>query len=234
VTAPASVAAAARRRGGPPLSLVAAVSTVLFLVSIPIGIALTDHVLPSPFAGTDSIVRYYEGNRTGVRVIAFLQLGSSLPLAVYAATATAYLRKRQIRVAGTFIALVGGVLSAGALGMSAVTRWVLGETPTDAVDLVRALHALSFVTGGPGSVAPLGLLVAGVAFPGSAFRILDRPTVVAGVVLAALAEVSMVSMLWDGAAFLLPIARFGSMAWLIWAGVAVDRWAGRPLSQPNG
>jgi len=46
VSAVGSVITAARRRGGPPLSLVAVVSTVLFLVSIPVGIALTDHVLP--------------------------------------------------------------------------------------------------------------------------------------------------------------------------------------------
>lgn len=68
-----------------------------------------------------------------------------------------------------------------------------------------ALHDLVFLTGGPGHIVPFGPL--------------PRWLAVAGLVLAVVAEASTLTLLGDAAAYLLPIARFGGLAWLIAAGV---------------
>ena len=80
---------------------------------------------------------------------------------------------------------------------------------------MRPLAGLAFATGGPGAVVFLGLLVAGIAVPAAAGRLPPRPVWIAGIAVAAVAELCMIALLSKPAAVLLPIARFGSLAWLI-------------------
>src|SRR3954451_11532301 len=74
--------------------------------------------------------------------------------------------------------------------------------------LVRALQDLAFLTGGAAHVAFLGLLIAGVAVSGRRTRLLRRHVTVSGLVIAAVAMLSAVSLIWHQAAILLPVARF--------------------------
>jgi hypothetical protein len=74
---------------------------------------------------------------------------------------------------------------------------------------------LDHLAGGPGAVVFLGRLVAGVAVPAAVGRLLPRPVWIAGIAFAAIAELSTIALLSKPAAVLLPIARFGSLAWLI-------------------
>ena len=68
-------------------------------------------------------------------------------------------------------------------------------------------------------MAFFGLLLAGVAVPmmlvGPGFGPASRPLGIAGVVLGAVAELSTLTLLTMGAAFTMPIARFGGLIWLI-------------------
>lgn len=117
------------------------------------------------------------------------------------------------------IALAGGVLSAAMLTGSALLDWVLSRPAVRSeVALVRALHDLSFLTGGVAHVVFLGLLVAGIAVPGLLLRLLPRPIAITGLIIAVLAELSTVSLIWEGAAVLLPLARFPGLLWLVVAG----------------
>jgi hypothetical protein len=61
----------------------------------------------------------------------------------------------------------------------------------------------------------LGLLVAGLAVPAAVGRLLPKPVWIAGIAFAAIAELSTIALLSKPAGVLLPIARFGSLAWLI-------------------
>jgi hypothetical protein len=81
--------------------------------------------------------------------------------------------------------------------------------------VVRPLADLAFATGGPGAIVFLGLLVAGIAVPAAVGRLLPRPVWIAGIAFAAVAELCTIALLSKPAAVLLPIARFGSLAWLI-------------------
>jgi hypothetical protein len=54
-----------------------------------------------------------------------------------------------------------------------------------------------------------------VAVPAALGRLLPRPVWIAGIAFAAIAELSTIALLSKPAAVLLPIARFGSLAWLV-------------------
>ena len=80
------------------------------------------------------------------------------------------------------------------------------------------MHDLSFLTGGPAHVVFLGLLVAGVAVPALLLGLLPRALAVAGLVIAAVAELATLALLWPELSVLVPLARFPGLLWLVVAG----------------
>jgi hypothetical protein len=129
---------------------------------------------------------------------------------------------------GSTIALVGGVLGAALLTLSALVTWVLSRPAVRGeVPIVRALHDLAFLTGGPAHVVFLGLLVAGIAVPALLLGLLPRWLSVVGLVIAVLAELATVALFAESAVVLVPLARFPALLWLAVAGFAVRRRAGR-------
>ena len=205
--------------GGPPLAGLAAVSTALLVTGLIAGTAMAGRTFPSPFDSGASILAYFRGQQGAVRISAFFQFAAAVPLAIYAATVSARLNNLGIRAPGATIAFAGGALAAAFLAISGLVSWTLAQPAVLAsAPLVRALHDLSFAAGGPGSVVPLGLLIAGLAVPAAFGALLPRWLVAAGLILAVVAEVSALSLLTDGFSNLLPVARFAGLAWLITAG----------------
>ncbi|MEV7777677.1 hypothetical protein [Kitasatospora sp. NPDC088351] len=223
----AAVSPPARRQaqGGPPPGVLAVVFTALFLAGLIISTLLADgHPFPSPFGRTDEIVAYFRDHHGAVQASGALQFAAAIPLAVYAATVSARLHRLGVRAPGATIALTGGVLASAFLACCGLVTWALSRPEVlDQPALVRALQYLAFATGGPGHVVPLGLLVAGIAVPGLLARLLPRRLALAGLVVAAVAELAALTLLVDGAAVLLPIARFTGLAWLIAAGFLLPR-----------
>ncbi|SNT27061.1 hypothetical protein SAMN05216276_103178 [Streptosporangium subroseum] len=214
-----------QNEAGPPLGILAVVFTALFLAGIIISTVMAGGVtFPSPFGSSAEILAYFHDHQSAVQVSAFLQFGASVPMAIYAATASARLHNLGIRAPGATIALAGGLLAAGMLALSALFGWVLSrpEVLTESA-VVRALQDLAFVTGGAGHVVFLGLLVAGIAVPGLLAGLLPRPLAFAGLAIAVIAELSTLTLLVSGAAVLLPVARFTSLVWLIAAGFLLPR-----------
>jgi hypothetical protein len=210
--------------GGPPLTGLAAVSTALLLTGVIASSAMAGRPYPSPFDSGASILAYFTSHQNAVKVGAFFQFAAAVPLAIYAATASVRLRNLGIRAPGASIAFAGGALAAAFLAVSGVVSWALAQpTVAASAPLVRALCALSFGAGGPGSVVPLGLLIAGLAVPAAFGALLPRWLVATGLILAVAAEFSSLTLLADGFAYLLPVARFGGLAWLITAGALLPR-----------
>src|SRR5262249_51035 len=162
------------------------------------------------------ILAYFHDHQDAVKVSAFFQFAAAVPLAIYAATASSRLRTLGIRAPGATIAFAGGALAAAFLGISGLLTSTPAQPalppPPASPALVRGLPDLSFAAGGPGSVVPFGLLIAGVAVPAAFGALLPRWLVAAGLAIAVVAEFSALSLLIDGAAYLLPVARFAGLA----------------------
>jgi hypothetical protein len=212
--------AASRRpqQGGPPLVVLASISLILLLGGIGIGVALGG-VPPRPFAAGTSVKDFVVAHPVAVQVAAVGVFASSVPLSIYAATASTRLRQLGVTAPGATIALAGGVLAAGGLGLCALFLWTLSRPEVTASEpLIRALYFLVFLTGGPGHVVVLGLLVAGIAVPSLIVGLLPSPVAWTGLVIAAMAELTTLVLIWPGLGVLLPIARFSALLWLIVAG----------------
>ena len=162
---------------------------------------------------------FFAAHPVAIQAAAVGTFGSSVPLAIYAATASARLRQLGVTAPGATIALAGGILAAGSLALSGLLLWTLSR-PEVTVDepLVRALYFLVFLNGGPAHVVFLGLLIAGVAVPSLILVLLPRWLSWAGLAIAVLAELTTLVLIWPGFDVLLPIARFTGLVWLIAAG----------------
>ncbi|MDT5009886.1 MAG: hypothetical protein QOH57_1503 [Mycobacterium sp.] len=206
------------QQGGPPLVVLASVSLLLLVGGLVIGGAVGG--IPAlPFAAGTSVRDFLAAHPAAIQAAAIGTFGSSVPLAIYAATASARLRQLGVTAPGATIALAGGVLAAGALGLSGLVLWTLSRPEVTADEpLVRALYFLVFLTGGPAHVVALGLLIAGVAVPSLILDLTPRWLAWAGLVIAALAELTTLVLIWPGLDVLLPIARFSGLVWLIGTG----------------
>jgi hypothetical protein len=217
-----------QRHRGPSLLLLAVVLAGLFVGSLVVVAAMTHggH-FPSPHEPTDETNAFLAANRDALRFGAFLQFGASVPLAIFAATASSRLRFLGIEAAGTLITLVGGTLASAMGAFSALAQWSLVQ-PDLGTEATRALHLLAFSTGGPGYIVPFGLLVAGVAVTGGLSRKLPRWVMWSGLLVASVSELSSLSVAFDPALYLLPLARFTGLVWLIVVGALL------PSSRSSG
>jgi hypothetical protein len=217
-------APAGARHRGPSLVAVASVYTALFLASLVVSTALAGEHFPSPFQPEALSLAYFARHADAVRVGAFLQFGAAIPLGIFAATVVSRLRFLGVNVAGGFIALFGGLGASIFLAISALVEWVLSQLGGTAVEAaVRALHLLAFATGGTGHVVMAGLLVAGVSVAGGLSKLLPRWLMWFGLVVAALAELASLSLVFVPATFLLPLARFSAFVWMIGVGVLLPK-----------
>jgi hypothetical protein len=221
--------ASGARHLSPPLLPVAIVYTALFLGSI-VGptLAAGGVHFPSPFGPAALSAAYFAEHAGAVRLAAFLQFGAAVPLGIFTATLVDRLRFLGMKVAGTVIALYGGLAASLFLALSAMAQWVLSQPGVAAeAGAARALHLLAFATGGPGHVVPLGLLLAGASVPALLGRLLPRWLAWLGLALAAVAELSWLSLIFPGAAYLLPAARFPAFVWILAVGALLPPRRGR-------
>ncbi|MGH3633484.1 hypothetical protein [Mycobacterium sp.] len=212
------VRAQRRQQGGPPLALLAIICLGLLFGGLGAGVALGG-VPPLPYGPVDTVWRYISSQPAAVQVIAVAVFGSSVPLAIYAATASARLRQLGVTAPGATIALAGGILAAGALASTGLLGWTLSRPEVGAdVALVRALYYLAFLAGGPAHIVALGLLVAGIAVPGLIVGLLPRPLAWLGLAIAALAELTTLVLIWPVLGVILPVARVSALLWLLVSG----------------
>jgi hypothetical protein len=210
--------AKARQPDGLLLPLAAAAWIGLLFGGLVIGVALGG-VMPLPYGPAAAVQQYVRAQPLAIRVIAVTAFASSLPLVLYAATASARLRRLGVTTAGPTIALAGGTLAAGTLGLTGLLGWTLSRPEISAdVASARALYVLAFLIGGVGHVAALGLLVAGVAVPGLALGLLPRPLARIGLAIATLCAVTTFVLAWTALGPILPVARVTAMCWLLVVG----------------
>ncbi len=198
--------------------MLAVISFGLLLGGLAIGVALGG-VMPLPYGPVAAIQAYVRAQPVAVQVVATAAFGSSVPLAIYAATASARLRQLGVIAPGATIALTGGTLAAGALGLTGLLGWTLSRPEVSAdTALVRAVYYLVFLVGGPGHIVALGLLVAGMSVPSLILGLTPRTVAWIGLAIAALAELTTLVLVWPQLGVILPIARVSALVWLVVAG----------------
>lgn len=207
----------------PSLILLSAGCVGLLFGGLAIGVALGG-VMPLPYGPVAAIQRYVRDQPVAVHIIAVATFASSVPLAVYAATASSRLRQLGVLGPRPTIALTGGTLAAATLGLTGLLGWTLSwqEVSADTA-LVRALYLLVFLIGGPAHMVALGLLIAGMALPSLALGLTPRPVAWSGLAIAGLSELTMLVLVWTGLGVILPIARVLALAWLVVAGALLPR-----------
>jgi len=147
-----------------------------------------------------------------------------VPLGIYAATMYARLQRLGARVPGPSIAFFGGVSASVLLAISALLTWTAGSVAVAAhPEQTRALGFLAFGAGGFAHLLGLGLLVAGIAVPGLILRLLPLPLAWAGLAIAAICELSILTMALEPFQALVPIGRFTALAWIVVAGFLLPR-----------
>ena len=194
------------------------ISLGLLFGGIAIGVALGG-VMPLPYGPAGAVQQYARAQPVAIQVMAVAVFGSSVPLAIYAATASARLRQLGVTAPGATIALTGGTLAAGSLGLAGLLGWTLSRPEVSAdTALVRAVYYLVFLVGGPGHIVALGLLVAGIAVPSLILGLTPRTVAGVGLAIAALAELTTLVLIWPRLGVMLPIARITALVWLVVVG----------------
>jgi hypothetical protein len=207
------------RHRGPNLGALAVVYTVLFVGSLVVTALLTGGHFPSPLEPPKAIQAFFTEHGEAVRIAALLQFGAAVPLGIFAATAVSRLQFLGVNVAGVFISLFGGLASSLFGAISGLLQWVLGQRGIASQPAAtRVLHLLAFATGGVGFVVSFGLLIAGISVISWFIRLLPRWIAWSGLMLAALAELSSLSLIFMPVGYLLPVVRFGGLIWIIVAG----------------
>ena len=189
---------------------------------------------PGPWESTETIVNYFQTHSHSVLMCAFLQFGAAIPLGIFTATMVSRLRFLGVRAAGACIALFGGLMTAFNIAISALVLWVMAY-PGIAEDsgVVRALYYVVFAIGGVGFSVPMGLLIAGISIPALMAELLPKWLIVFGLTLGVIGELSFFSLVIPGALFLIPLTRFPSFIWLIFAGFKLPRRAGAEVAGPS-
>ncbi|HLR93500.1 MAG TPA: DUF4386 domain-containing protein [Jiangellaceae bacterium] len=225
--------APARAAGGPNPGILGLVSLGLLIGSlISMAVLSGGGTITSPFGDTDTVVGIFADYGFAVRFAAMLQLGSSIPLGIYAATVYARQQRLGIRVPGPVIALFGGTAAALLLAVSAIITWTQSQPVVSAnPELTHALSYVSFAAGGFAHTLGLGLLVAGIAVPTLLLRLLPTWFAWIGLILAGAAELSFLAMVVEPLQFLIPIGRFGALIWLVVAGFLLPKTRHTPREQ---
>lgn len=207
---------------GPHPGIVGTVSLALVIASLLVAAPMGGSPSYGSLAGAPQ-----DQYGTAMQWSAMLLLGSAVPLGILTATLYSRLRGQGFRVPGPAIALFGGIGASSMLMLSALVTWTLShEAIATDPRLTRALELLAQSSGGVAHALGLGLLVAGVAIPGLLGRMLPAPLPWAGLLVAAICEVSVLSLVIAPLGFLTVLGRFAALAWLVVIGFALSRTTG--------
>lgn len=217
--------APARAAGGPNPGILGIACLGLLIGSLISMAALSGGgTITSPFGDTATVAGFFADHGFAVRFAAMLQLGSAIPLGLYAATVYARQQRLGIRVPGPNIGLFGGTAAAILLAVSAVVTWTQSQPVVSAdPQLTHTLAYVSFAAGGFAHVLGLGLLVAGIAVPALLLQLVPVWFAWIGLVISVLAELSFLTMVLEPLQFLIPVGRFGSLIWLVAAGFLLPK-----------
>jgi hypothetical protein len=182
-----------------------------FVASLVASGALANMSLYLPGASPGELREYYTGSRAAVLVSSALQLVAALGLAWFGAGLAARV------VAGRRPIRIGGRLAAASLAVSAllsVLMVVLGGDTSDG--MLRVSGRLILVTGGALHLAGLALLIWSASRGAAGAGLRPRAAWRAGLVIAPVLAVSLVSIFVVPVTRLEPLWRLLGAVWVVW------------------
>ena len=205
---------------GPHPGIVATVHVTLFMAGLLLlGIVSKGRAFPNPYNDLKELQQSLFDYVGVIRFTAFLQFGSTVPLAIFISAVTSRLSFLGVNVTGVNIAFYGGIAASILMTISSLCNWILTQQGIATnIEIMHVLQFFGFSTGGVAFIVALGLMMAGISVPCLFGRYTPRWVAVLGLILAICAELSALSLLIFPATFLLPIARFGSFVWMIATG----------------
>jgi hypothetical protein len=216
----------APKHRGPNLGILAIIFMVLFNTGLYFVISFSPSAphFPGPWEPAATIAAYFQTHPHDVLLCALFQFGSAIPLGLFTATIVSRLQFLGAKVAGVYIALFGGLLTAFNLALSSLVLWVISYPGiAQEVAVLRALYYVVFSVGGVGYSVPLGLLFAGVSVPSGFMKLLPKWVVIFGMLLAVCGELSWLSLLFPKLLYLIPLTRFPGFIWMIIAGFLLPK-----------
>lgn len=194
-----------------------------FIAGDVLGGVLTSVPLPLPDAPTADVVRYYDDSRTAVLVRSGCQILSALSLFVFAGCIVVFVRRmRSEGSALPGLTRAGGILAAAFLLVSALLALALIPVAAGGnLTLVSALRQMNFLTGGTLHVVSLGLLMGAASIVARGPKALPGWIVWLGIVQAALAILSLISLIVPFAALLILLGRLLGFVWSIAVGIVL-------------
>ncbi|MCA4132455.1 hypothetical protein [Arthrobacter sp. M4] len=227
-----------RRPDGPNAGILAIVTLGLSIASVIVPLLLSGAPYPAPASSPDVVARYFFDHAFPATLNGFLAFGASVPIGIYGATTYARLLRLGVRVPGPGIGFFGAIAASLTLAVAGLLIWTLGQAATNTpATVVHLIANLAFGLGGIGFATGIGLLIAGIAVPSLILGLTPRWMAWAGLVLAALGELSFLGLLWPAAVYVLPVVRFVGLAWLAVVGFTLPRnrheVPSRPQQRPN-
>jgi hypothetical protein len=207
------------------MGVLAVLYTLFFLIGLyPVTALYKLPYWPGPWEPAPIILNYFQHFGARVLFCIVFQLGAFICFGLFAVTTVSRLRSLGARAAGTYIALLGGLLVladafAGTMAMWTMLHPGVIENP----GAVLALYYLSYGLGGPGFSIPMGLFFAGVSVTAGFMRLLPKWMVVFGIVLACAGELSFLHLAYPKLLFLIPLTRFPGFVWIIVAGFLLQK-----------
>jgi hypothetical protein len=205
------------KRQGNPRALGGVLFAAFFIAGGVLGGMFTSDALPLPGAPAPEVARYFADSRTAVLAVSLCQVLSAASLFVFVSPVAGFVRRvTGGRGALPPLASSGGLLSAALLLVCALIGLVMALTVSGlGLGLVDVLRNLNFLAGGTLHVASLGLFVGATSIAARRAKALPRWISWLGVVQAALAVLSLVSLVFFPAALLILLGRMLGFVWCI-------------------
>src|SRR6266536_4085311 len=104
---------------------------------------------PGPWESAEAITTYFQTYPKTVLLCAFLQFGAAIPLGIFTATVVSRLQFFNVRAAGPYIALFGGLMTAFNMAATGFVLWVMAYPGiVEQPGVLRSLCYLGFAVGG--------------------------------------------------------------------------------------
>jgi len=220
------------RHRGPHPGILAIIYTLLFVVSLVLfGILSNGAQFPRPFGPLQTAQQTYLQFPDAIRINALFEFGAAIPLGLFTAAVTSRLSFLGVNVTGVSIALFGGIAASVLFMLSGLSGWILSQPGVaNDVNIMHAIQLLGFGCGGVGFTVAFGLLMAGISVPCLFGGYTPKWIAWFGLILAGIAELSVLSLVAPQAVYLFPLVRFPSFIWMIAAGFTLIKKRPVPVS----